>query len=119
MKIPFLFGIHCHQPAENFYNVVDWAINESYAPFIEVALKNKKFKFSAHYSGWLLEYIRNHREDVFNNLKKISDEGRRNISLTVMAKKTIAWFLVKTVLLFGHVFMSWKQTGLFSATVMA
>ena len=76
MKIPFLFGIHCHQPAENFYNVVDWAINESYAPFIEVALKNKKFKFSAHYSGWLLEYIRNHREDVFNNLKKISDEGR-------------------------------------------
>lgn len=76
MKIPFLFGIHCHQPAENFYNVVDWAINESYAPFIEVALKNKKFKFSAHYSGWLLEYIRTHREDVFNNLKKINDEGR-------------------------------------------
>ena len=30
-----------------------------------------------------------------------------------MAKKTIAWFPVKTVLLFGHVFMSWKQTGLF------
>lgn len=76
MKIPFLFGIHCHQPAENFYNVVDWAINESYAPFIEVALKNKKFKFAAHYSGWLLEYIRVHRQDVFNNLKKINDEGR-------------------------------------------
>ena len=76
MKIPFLFGIHCHQPAENFYNVVDWAINKSYAPFIEVALKNKKFKFSAHYSGWLLEYIRTHREDVFNNLKKINEEGR-------------------------------------------
>ncbi len=41
-----------------------------------MALKNKKFKFSAHYSGWLLEYIRTHREDVFNNLKKINDEGR-------------------------------------------
>ena len=36
-----------------------------------------------------------------------------------MAKKTIAWFPEKTVLLFGHVFMIWKQTGLFSATVMA
>jgi len=34
-------------------------------------------------------------------------------------KKTIAWFPVKTVQLFGHVFMIWKQTGLFSATVMA
>lgn len=76
MKIPFLFGIHCHQPAENFYHVVDWAINESYAPFLEVAVKNKKFKFSAHYSGWLLEYIRTHREDVFKNLKLLSDEGR-------------------------------------------
>ena len=76
MKIPFLFGIHCHQPAENFYHVVDWAINESYASFIETAVKNKKFRFSAHYSGWLLEYIRTHREDVFNNLKKLSDEGR-------------------------------------------
>lgn len=76
MKIPLLFGIHCHQPAENFYNVVDWAIKESYAPFIEVAVKNKKFKFSAHYSGWLLEYIRTHNEVLFNNLKKLSDEGR-------------------------------------------
>ncbi len=76
MKIPLLFGIHCHQPAENFYHVVDWAIKESYAPFINVALKNKKFKFSAHYSGWLLEYIRNNRPDVFSNLQKINDEGR-------------------------------------------
>lgn len=76
MKIPLLFGIHCHQPAENFYNVVDWAIKESYAPFIDVAVKNKKFKFSAHYSGWLLEYIRTHNETLFNNLKKLSDEGR-------------------------------------------
>lgn len=76
MKIPFLFGIHCHQPAENFYNVVDWAIEQSYAPFLEAALKSKKFKFSAHYSGWLLEYIRTHRKDVFDNLKKLSDDGR-------------------------------------------
>lgn len=76
MKIPFLFGIHCHQPADNFYHVVDWAIKESYEPFIDVAMKNKNFKFSAHYSGWLLEYIRSHRGDLFKNLKTLSEEGR-------------------------------------------
>ena len=36
-----------------------------------------------------------------------------------MAKKTIAWFPVKTVQLSGHVFMNWKRIGLFSATVTA
>lgn len=76
MKIPLIFGIHCHQPAENFYHVVDWAIESSYAPFIDVALKSKKFRFAAHYSGWLLEYIKTRRPDVFKNMIKLSDEGR-------------------------------------------
>lgn len=76
MKTPLIFGIHCHQPAENFYHVVDWAIESSYAPFIETAVKAKKFRFAAHYSGWLLEYIKTRRPDVFKNLKILSDEGR-------------------------------------------
>lgn len=76
MKTPLIFGIHCHQPAENFYHVVDWAIESSYAPFIATALKSKKFRFAAHYSGWLLEYIKTRRPDVFKNMKTLSDEGR-------------------------------------------
>lgn len=76
MKIPLIFGIHCHQPAENFYHVVDWAIECSYAPFLDLALKSKKFRFAAHYSGWLLEYIKTRRPDVFKNMVKLSDEGR-------------------------------------------
>ena len=34
-------------------------------------------------------------------------------------KKDYRMVPVKTVLLFGHIFMIWKQTDLFSATVMA
>lgn len=76
MKLPIIFGIHCHQPAENFYHVVDGAVKSSYGPFLEVALQSKHFRFAAHYSGWLLEYIRLHHIDVFKNLKKLSDNGQ-------------------------------------------
>lgn len=76
MKIPFLFGIHCHQPADNFSHVVDWAVNVSYAPFLKEALNHKDFKFAVHYSGWLLEYIRNNHKDVFKNLKTLASNGQ-------------------------------------------
>ncbi len=76
MKIPFLFGIHCHQPADNFSHVVDWAVNVSYAPFLKEALNHKEFKFAVHYSGWLLEYIRINHKDVFKNLKTLASNGQ-------------------------------------------
>jgi len=75
-KIPFIFGIHCHQPYANFYHVVDHAVSVSYAPFIEVALQNKEFKFVVHYSGWLLDYIRNHHMNLFKNLQKAASNGQ-------------------------------------------
>ncbi len=76
MKIPFLFGIHCHQPADNFSHVVDWATNVSYAPFLKEALQHKDFKFAVHYSGWLLEYIRQHHKDTFKDLKTLASNGQ-------------------------------------------
>lgn len=76
MKMPFLFGIHCHQPVGNFHEVVDEAVAKSYAPFMETAIKFPKFRFAAHYSGWLLEYIRTHHTDLFKNMQKLSSEGQ-------------------------------------------
>jgi len=69
MNTKFLLGIHCHQPVENFYSVVDDAVIKCYKPFIEVALQHSTFKFSVHFSGWLLDYIRQHHNDVFVLLK--------------------------------------------------
>ncbi len=71
-----LFGIHCHQPVENFHNVVNEAVERAYKPFILEALKEEKFKFSVHFSGWLLEFIRQHHGELFEALKKLSDRGQ-------------------------------------------
>lgn len=72
----FLFGIHCHQPLDNFHSVLDVAINKSYLPFLQVAAEFKDFKFAVHYSGWLLEYLKTHSAETFALLRKLSDNGQ-------------------------------------------
>lgn len=72
----FLFGIHCHQPLDNFHNVLDTAINKSYLPFLQTAAKFRDFKFAVHYSGWLLEYLKNHSSETFKLLRTLADNGQ-------------------------------------------
>ncbi|MGZ8547086.1 MAG: alpha-amylase/4-alpha-glucanotransferase domain-containing protein [Sulfuricurvum sp.] len=72
MKTKLLFGIHCHQPVENFYHIVDEAIEKSYKPFITLAKKFPAFKFAVHFSGWLLEYIEKNDPELFTFLQEMS-----------------------------------------------
>ncbi len=71
-----LLGLHCHQPVDNFHHVVDEAIEKSYKPFFEIAYKYEDFKFSLHYSGWLLEYIKNNDPILFTLMKELSKRGQ-------------------------------------------
>jgi len=75
-KLPLHLGIHCHQPVENFYHVVDYAVEKSYLPFIETALKKPEFKFSIHYSGWLFEYIKNNHTKLFSMMQDTAKSGQ-------------------------------------------
>lgn len=74
--VKLLFGIHCHQPIDNFYEVVDDAINKAYKPFLEVVKDYPDFKFSVHYSGWLLEYIKNNDKSLFKLMQDLSYNGQ-------------------------------------------
>ncbi len=69
-----LFGLHCHQPVDNFGWVVDRAIKDCYKPLITTFDKYPNFKFSIHFSGWLLEYIRKHSPDVFSLMQAMSEK---------------------------------------------
>lgn len=71
--VNLLFGIHCHQPVDNFYEVVDEAVEKAYRPFLEVAKLYPEFKFSVHFSGWLLEYISNYHKTTFKLLQELSE----------------------------------------------
>ncbi|MDR0454095.1 MAG: DUF1926 domain-containing protein [Deferribacteraceae bacterium] len=76
MSFPLIIGLHCHQPVNNFSNVVDEAIAKGYMPFLKEAENYPSFRFSIHYSGWLLEYIRVNHDQTFKLLKKLSDRGQ-------------------------------------------
>lgn len=75
-KLPVHLGIHCHQPVGNFYHVIDHAVERSYLPYFEVALTKPDFKFSIHYSGWLMEYIRDNHSKLFSMMKQSAKSGQ-------------------------------------------
>ncbi len=75
-KTALLLGLHCHQPVDNFHEVLDEAIEKSYLPFFETASEYAAFRFSVHYSGWLLEYIRDHAPQLFSLMQKLAKRGQ-------------------------------------------
>jgi len=74
-KVSLLFGVHLHQPVDNFKKAVDEAIDKCYRPLFEVLSKYPEFKVAVHSSGWLLEKLINEHNDIADNLKKLTKSG--------------------------------------------
>ena len=74
MKTSLLFGIHCHQPIDNFDYVILDAIEKSYKPFFKVLKEFPQFKISVHFSGSLLEFIENNDKELFELMQKLSGQ---------------------------------------------
>lgn len=58
--ITLLLGVHAHQPVGNFPEVIEDAHQRCYKPFIETLHAYPEFRFAAHFSGWLLDWLRQH-----------------------------------------------------------
>ena len=74
-KVSLLFGIHMHQPVDNFGEAVDEAIELCYGPFFKTMAEYPDFKFAVHCSGWLLDEIRNKHPKIFEDMKKLTQKG--------------------------------------------
>lgn len=75
MKTSLLFGIHMHQPVDNFGWVIEQAIVSCYEPFFEVMSRYPAFKFSVHCSGWLMEQIQTLRPSLYEKIQTLSQQG--------------------------------------------
>ncbi len=71
-----LFGIHCHQPVNNFHEVVLEATEKSYLPFLNTLKDYKNIKINIHFSGWLFKWLKQYHKSTFNLLKKLSDNNQ-------------------------------------------
>ncbi|XOB61950.1 alpha-amylase/4-alpha-glucanotransferase domain-containing protein [Campylobacterota bacterium DY0563] len=74
MQTNLLFGIHCHQPIDNFDKVVYEIIEKSYQPFFQILKDYPDFKCSVHFSGWLFEFIKKNRPELFSLIKSLSSQ---------------------------------------------
>jgi len=55
--IALLLGVHAHQPVGNFPAVIAEAHERCYRPFLQTLHRYPDFRFGAHFSGWLLDFL--------------------------------------------------------------
>ncbi len=74
-KRALLFGLHMHQPVDNFDEAIQRGAESCYAPLFSLLKKYPEFKFSLHCSGWLLEKISREYKDIYDDMKSLSAAG--------------------------------------------
>jgi alpha-amylase len=76
MTITLLFGVHAHQPVGNFPAVIDDAHVRSYGMFLRVMERYPEFRFSVHFSGWLLDVLFERFPDDMARLTAMTRRGQ-------------------------------------------
>jgi len=75
-KVSLLFGVHAHQPAGNFEKVLDDAHVRCYKPYLDTVYRYPEFKFAAHLSGWLLDYLLRAYPADMERLREMAARGQ-------------------------------------------
>jgi len=75
-KTTLLFGVHAHQPAGNFPAVIDHAHERCYQPFLQTLYRYPEFRFAAHFSGPLLDYLCERFPEDMDMLAQMSARGQ-------------------------------------------
>ncbi|MBI4986524.1 MAG: DUF1926 domain-containing protein [Rhodocyclales bacterium] len=74
--ITLLFGVHAHQPVGNFPEVVADAHLRCYRMFLQTLEAYPEFRFSVHFSGWLLDELEAHYPDDMARLAAMTRRGQ-------------------------------------------
>ncbi len=76
MTVSLLLGVHAHQPAGNFPEVLELAHARCYRPFIHTMHRYPAFKFAVHFSGWLLQYVAERHPTELAMLREMVERGQ-------------------------------------------
>jgi 4-alpha-glucanotransferase len=75
-RLAFCFGIHNHQPVGNFHHVMVEATERAYRPFLERLDQRPEVRLSVHFTGSLLEWLRDHSPRTFDLLGTVAARGQ-------------------------------------------
>jgi alpha-amylase/alpha-mannosidase (GH57 family) len=74
--ISLLFGVHAHQPVGNFDFVMEEAHVRCYRMFLQTVERYPEFRFSVHFSGWLLDWLIERYPEDMDRLAKMTQRGQ-------------------------------------------
>jgi 4-alpha-glucanotransferase/alpha-amylase len=74
--VTLLFGVHAHQPAGNFPEVIDHAHERCYGPFLRTMADYPEFRFAVHFSGPLLDDLATRYPDDIELLGRMVARGQ-------------------------------------------
>ena len=74
--LTFCFGVHNHQPVGNFEHVLVAATARAYRPFLERLRDRPEVRLTMHWTGGLLEWLRDHSADTFGLLGAVVARGQ-------------------------------------------
>jgi alpha-amylase/alpha-mannosidase (GH57 family) len=77
--VSLLLGVHAHQPAGNFPEVLEHAHMRCYRPFLQTLHRYPEFKFAAHFSGWLLQWLFDHHPHDMGLLREMVMRGQAEL----------------------------------------
>jgi hypothetical protein len=77
--VSLLLGVHAHQPAGNFPEVLEKAHALCYRPFLHTLHRYPDFKFAAHFSGWLLQWLFDHYPQDMALLREMVARGQAEV----------------------------------------
>ncbi|MDE3021566.1 MAG: DUF1926 domain-containing protein [Pseudomonadota bacterium] len=74
--VHLLFGVHMHQPAGNFAEVMHHAHERCYRPFFETLWNYPEFRFALHVSGWLLDWLAQQYPEDVQRIRQMVERGQ-------------------------------------------
>lgn len=77
--ITLLLGVHAHQPVGNFPEVIADAHERCYRPFLHTLYAYPEFRFAVHFSGWLLDWLRERYQEDMEILAAMVRRGQVEI----------------------------------------
>jgi alpha-amylase len=75
-RLALCFGVHNHQPVGNFEHVLDEAAALAYRPFLERLAARPEVRLTTHWTGSLLEWLRERAPRVFDLLGETVARGQ-------------------------------------------
>lgn len=77
--IEFIFGVHNHQPVGNFDHVFQEVFDKCYSPYVDVLTRHPKLKTAVHFSGPLLEWLKERQPDYIKRIAEWVAQDRLEI----------------------------------------